>query len=669
MRHNKLILVLLLFALRAVAAEKPAAAPSVGASAVLASTPEQFMSACHADMDGAKSQMAQLKAMATPRDPIAALEAYDEAELAVGNALQRSGLAREVEPAAEMRGAAEKCEQEADALNTEFSLDRGIYDALAGLNRTKLDGESKFYLERTLRDFRRAGVDRNDATRARIRKLREQLIKIGQEFNNNIKEDVRKLELDPADLAGLPDDFRAAHKPGANGKVVLTTDNTDFIPFLTYASSENARKELWKLYLVRAHPKNLDVLGRMLRVRYELATLLGYKNWAEYITEDKMIGSEKNAADFIEKISAASRARMDGDYQELLARKRQDDPQVTSVGAWDRAYLPEKIRAEKYNFDARSVRPYFQYSRVKQGVMDLTSRMFGITYRRVENAKVWHPEVEAYDVYDGGRLLGRIYFDMFPRENKYKHYATFGLATGKRGRALPEAVLVCNFPRPTAEDPGLMEHSDVVTFFHEYGHLLHMIFSGNTRWIGPNLEWDFVEAPSQMLEEWAWDPAVLQTFARHYKTGEPLPIAVAKRMKAADDFGRGLQVRQQMFYAAMSLQFYARNPKDLDTTQLMSLLQDRYTPFKHVPGTYLHESFGHLDGYSAIYYTYMWSLVIAKDMFTVFKHDGPLSTEAAARYRHDVLEPGGSKPAAVLVSDFLGRPYSFKAYEDWLNGN
>jgi len=661
------LVLLLLFAF---CASSPAAdkAPAPGTSTILAGTPDQYASACHADMDRAKSQMTALKAMKAPRDPIAALEAYDEAELALSNALFRSGLAREVEPTAEMRTAAEKSEQEADALNTDFSLDRGIYDALAGLDRSKLDAETRFYLERTLRDFRRAGVDRDDATRAKIKGLREQLIKTGQEFGNNIKSDVRKIEVDPAELSGLPDDFRAAHKAGLDGKATLTTDNTDYIPFMTYSVSDKAREEFWKLYRQRGHPKNLEVLQQMLEERYQLATVLGYKDWADYITEDKMIGSEKNAADFIEKIAGASRARMEHDYRELLERKRKDDPKAAVVYPWESTYLAEKVRAEKYDFDSRTVRPYFQYAKVKQGIMDLTSRMFGITYRRVEDAKVWHPDVEAYDVYDGDRRLGRIYFDMFPRENKYKHYATFGLANGKRGRSLPEYVLVCNFPRPSGDDPGLMEHGDVVTFFHEYGHLLHGIFSGNTRWTGPNLEWDFIEAPSQMLEEWAWDPAVLQTFARHYKTGEPLPVEVAKRMKTADDFGRGLMVRQQMFYAALSLDLYARNPKGLDSTELVAQLQDRYTPFKYVKGTYMQEAFGHLDGYSAIYYTYMWSLVIARDMLTVFKHDGMLSPEAAARYRRAVLEPGGSKPAATLVNDFLGRPYGFKAYEDWLNG-
>ena len=663
---STIITFLLLLALRSLtlAADKPPAA----AGAILAGTPEQYLSACHADMDRAKSQMATLKAMKAPREPVAALDAYDEAELALSNAVARSGLAREVEPAAEMRSAAEKCEQEADSLNTDFSLDRGIYDSLAGLDAARLDAEGKFYLERTLRDFRRAGVDRDEATRAKIKDLREQLVKIGQQFDHNISSDVRKIEVDSADLTGLPDDFRAVHKPGADGKSTLTTGNTDYLPFMTYSRSDKAREEFWKLYRTRGHPKNLEVLSELLEKRYELARLLGYKDWANYITQDKMIGNEKNAAAFIEKIADASRARMQHDYQELLERERKDDPKATAVYPWQGPYLAEKVRAEKYDFDARTVRPYFQYSKVKQGIMDLTSKMYGISYRRVADAKVWHPDVEAYEVYDGDRMLGRIYFDMFPRENKYKHYATFGLANGKRGHALPESVLVCNFPRPNGDDPGLMEHGDVVTFFHEYGHLLHGIFSGNTRWTGPNLEWDFVEAPSQMLEEWAWDPGVLQTFAKHYKTGEPLPIDVAKRMKIADDFGRGLQVRQQMFYAALSLQLYARNPKGLDSTELMAQLQDKYTPFKYVNGTYMQESFGHLDGYSAIYYTYMWSLVIAKDMFTVFKHDGLLSPEAAARYRRDVLEPGGSKPAATLVTDFLGRPFGFKAYEDWLNG-
>jgi thimet oligopeptidase len=272
-------------------------------------------------------------------------------------------------------------------------------------------------------------------------------------------------------------------------------------------------------------------------------------------------------------------------------------------------------------------------------------------------------------VVEQGRTLGRFFLDLFPREGKYKHAAQFTLASGVREGALPEGALVCNFHRPGAE-PALLDHGEVVTFFHEFGHLLHHLFGGNTRWAGLSgvrTEWDFVEAPSQMLEEWCWDASVLQRFARHVETGEPIPADLVERMRAADEFGKGLRVRQQMFYAATSLRLHDRDPQGLDTTALAAGLQERYTPFRHVPGTYFQESFGHLEGYSAIYYTYMWSLVIAKDLFGVFRRDGLLNPAAAARYRRAILEPGGGAPAAKLVESFLGRAASFDAFTEWLN--
>ncbi len=217
-----------------------------------------------------------------------------------------------------------------------------------------------------------------------------------------------------------------------------------------------------------------------------------------------------------------------------------------------------------------------------------------------------------------------------------------------------------------------MQHSDVETFFHEFGHLLHHVLGGHTKWAGiagVATEWDFVEAPSQMLEEWVWSPETLQTFAKHYKTGEPIPTDLVKRMRAADEFGKGLFVRQQMFYASLSLQLHSRDPLTIDMPKVVAELQEKITPYKFVENTYFEESFTHLNGYSAIYYTYMWSLVIAKDMFTVFSRDGLLNRDAAMRYRTRVLQPGGSRPAADLVKDFLERPYSFSAFEDWLNAN
>jgi thimet oligopeptidase len=438
---------------------------------------------------------------------------------------------------------------------------------------------------------------------------------------------------------------------------------------MVYAKSSRAREAFWKLYRMRGDPKNLPVLGRMLEARKELAALLGFPTWADYITGDKMIGTRKAAADFIDAIAKAADKQVAADYAALLARKRRETPAAAGVDAWDSAYLQEREKAERYAFDSQTVRPYFEYSRVKQGVMDLTSRMFGITYRPVRDAAVWHADVETYDVLEGTRVLGRIHLDMYPRENKYKHYAMFTLSNGKAGRQLPEAVLVCNFPKAGAE-PALMQHSEVETLFHEFGHLLHHVLGGHTRWAGISgvaTEWDFVEAPSQMLEEWVWTPDTLQTFARHYQTNEPIPAQLVTKMKAADEFGKGLFVRQQMFYAATSLELHSRDPKGINTGRVVAELQNKYTPFEFVEGTHFEESFTHLDGYSAIYYTYMWSLVIAKDMFSVFNRQGLMSPEAARLYRRTVLEQGGSAPAADLVKEFLGRAYTFEAFQQWLN--
>ncbi|HYV67739.1 MAG TPA: M3 family metallopeptidase, partial [Myxococcales bacterium] len=618
------------------------------------------------DMDLARARVAHLKAMLSPRTLEEALGAFDEAATALSDASSRASVARSAHPSAEMREAGERCEQEVDALSTELSLDRGIYDALRELDARAADGPTRHYLERVLRDFRRAGVDRDDQTRARIRALNDELVRIGQEFSRNIRDDVRSIDVDPAELEGLPDDYVRARPVRPDGKVRITTDTPDYVPFLSYAKSSRARERLWRVYRQRAHPRNLDSLARMLERRSELASLLGYPTWASYATEDKMIGSAQAAADFVARISAAAEARMRSEYEALLAHKRRDEPAADRVEAWDSQVLTEAVRKERHGFDAQEVRPYFELSRVQQGVLDVTSRLFGLTCRPVPGAPVWHSDVSCFDVLEEGRILGRFYLDLFPREGKYKHAAQFTLRSGQADRALPEAALLCNFPRPGE----LLEHAEVVTFFHEFGHLLHHLLGGRTRWgglSGVRTEWDFVEAPSQMLEEWCWDPAVLAGFARHHRSGAPIPSELVARMRAADEFGKGLRVRQQMYYAAVSLAFHGKEPRSLDTTAVMARLQEELTPFRYVPETYFHESFGHLEGYSALYYTYMWSLVIAKDLFGAFRREGLMNPSVALRYRKAVLEPGGGAKAADLVRDFLGREYDFGAFEEWLN--
>ena len=618
----------------------------------------------------AKATLDKMVAVKGSRTIENTLRPYDDISLELDAVSSQAQLIQSVHPVEAVRQTAEKISQKAGTFATELSLNRNVYDALAALDVSKADAETRYYLKRTLRDFRLAGVDKDDATRQRIKALRDELVVIGQDFDRNIRTDLRKVTVKSAsELAGLPADFIAKHKPDANGVITLTIDYPDSLPVFSFAKNEALRKRMYMEYNNRGYPKNIDTLNKMIARRAELAKLIGYSSWADYITADKMVESAAKASQFIDRVVAASGPKADREFEALLKRKQQDVPGATGVNGWERAYYAELVRKASYDFDSQSVRPYFAFDRVKQGLFDVTSKLFGVTYRPV-HVPTWDKSVEAYEMLENGQVIGRFYLDMHPRKDKYNHAAEFPIRSGITGRQIPEASLICNLPGGEPGDPGLMTHDDVDTFFHEFGHLVHALVSGRHQWIGVSgisTEQDFVEAPSQMLEEWTWDAKTLQSFAKHYQTNEPIPTALVTRMRRANDFGKAMTVRQQMVYAKLSLSIYDRDPKTVDTTAMVKDLINRYTRTPYVDGTHFQTSFGHLDGYSAVYYTYMWSLVIAKDMFSQFDPNDLLAPAKAAKYRTAVLAPGGAKPAAMLVADFVGRPFSYKAWEDWLN--
>jgi thimet oligopeptidase len=436
---------------------------------------------------------------------------------------------------------------------------------------------------------------------------------------------------------------------------------------MIYADRADLRRDYYVVAQNRAMPRNLPVLKELLDKRHELATLLGFASWADYVTEDKMIGSGKAAREFVERVLSLATERARAEYAELLELKRETEPGAHAVYEWEHGYLVEKKKRQRFAFDSQAVRPYFAYSKVKDGVLSTSASLYGVEFRRNTDVEPWHPSVECFDVLDGGEVVARFHLDMHPRANKFKHAAMFDMASGLGGKRIPEACLVCNFPEPKAGDPALLLHDQVTTFFHEFGHLLHHLFGGGQRYLrfsGIATEWDFVEVPSQMYEEWAWDAGVLARFATD-ANGKSIPEELVRRMRTAEEYGKGLATIRQMYFARLSLSYYERDPAGLDTTEQMIRLKQRITPFPHTEGTYLQASFGHLHGYSAMYYTYMWSLVIAKDLFSRF--DGDLMNTATANdYRESVLAPGGSRDAVELVREFLGRDYGFSAFESWL---
>jgi thimet oligopeptidase len=616
---------------------------------------------CLALLDEAVREVEQVRSSAGADD---VLGAWNRAETAIANA-ESIALWAEVHPVEAVRERADELSQQVQKYVTELGQDRelfAVFDGLSEDDRQGLDDDARRVLEHTLRDFRRAGVDRDDATRDRLRELSEQGVKLSQEFGRHIREDVRSVRVAPERLAGLPEDYRAAHPADDDGLVTITTDYPDLVPFMTFGSDAETRRDLALAQSTVAWPVNDQVLQDLFAVRRETADLLGYDSWPDFDAEVKMIGTGTAIADFIERISAAATERAGQELEVLLERKRADDPAAEDVTTYDSRYYSELVRREQYDVDGQVVRTYFPFEQVRQGLLDVTGRLFGLGWTPVPraDAATWHEDVASYDVDLDGVRIGRIHLDLHPRDGKFKHAAQFDMVKGVAGEQLPEGVLVCNFSR------GLMEHDEVVTLFHEFGHLVHHVLGGQGRWVrqsGVATEWDFVEAPSQMLEEWAWDADVLATFARN-ADGETIPADLVAAMRRADHFGKGVYAVQQMSYAARSYFFHAGAHDDL--TAYGDELQRRYSVFPPLEGAHMHCSFGHLDGYGSGYYTYMWSLVIAKDLFSAFDADDLFAVDVARRYRDRVLAMGGRKDAADLVADFLGRPYSFESWAAWL---
>ncbi len=620
-------------------------------------------------LGAAQDSLAKLVAVKDKRTVANTLTLFDEAIQSVNSANYFAGLMEQVHPDATFRDHATAMLNKASAVQTSIALNRDVYHALAALDLSKADPATRYYVQRQLLEFRLAGVDKDDATRARLKTLNERATDEQSMFDRNISDSQKVVEADPSELAGLPQDFIDRHKPGADGKIHLTTDYPDAFPVMKFAKSDALRRRMSLAFNTRAYPKNQEVLANLLKTRYEIATLLGYSNWADYNAADKMIKRGQNIANFIREVNDAARPLAQREFEMLLAEKRQTDPGAKEIWDYESGYLSELVRRSQYDFDSQSVRPYFPFAQVKQGILDTAADLFHVTFQQEKNVPAWDPAVETWMVLDHGKPIGRFYLDLHPRPGKYSHAEMAPVLDGIHGKQLPEAILVCNFPAPTATDPGLMEYGDVETFFHEFGHLMHHILGGQQQWAGISgisMEADFVEAPSQMLEEWIRSPQVLAKFARNYKTGEPIPADLVERMNRASAFGRGNWVARQNSYTAISYDVYKENPVGVNFDTVTQQDVRRYTPFMPLPDTHSWASFGHLGGYSSAYYTYLWDKVIAEDFFMQFDHKNLLGGDAPMRYRRVVLEPGGSISANDLVKNFLGRPANMTALEKWM---
>jgi thimet oligopeptidase len=596
---------------------------------------------------------------------------FDEATRQLDAAGYFATLMQQVHPDLSFRDHATAMAAKVGSAATALSLNRDVYQALASLEHATADPATQYYIQRQLLEFRLAGVDKDDATRAKLHRLQDRLTNDKSAFDRNISDDPRTVEVaTAAALEGMPQDFIDNHKPGTDGKIHISTNYPDLWPVMRFAKSADLRRRLWQAWTARAYPKNRAVLVDMMQTRYQIARILGYSSWADYNAADKMITTGGNIASFIERLDRAARPAEQREFAMMLAEKRKEDPGAHKVFDYESFRLTELVRRSQYDFDSQSIRPYLPFGAVRQGILDTAATLFHVSFRQETGAPAWAPGVETWDVIEDNQMIGRFYLDMHPRSGKYSHAQMAPVLDGVKGKQLPEAALVCNLPEPTASDPGLMSYDDVVTFFHEFGHLMHHILGGQQRWAGISgisMEADFIEAPSQMLEEWMHSPQVLASFARHYKTGEAIPAELIERMNRASAFGRAGDVALQNALSAISYDIYKSKAKDVDLNAVAVRDFRRYslvTPL--ASDEKFIANFNHLANYTSAYYTYMWDKVIAEDFFQQFDQENLLAGEAPMRYRRLVLAPGGSMSANDLVKNFLGRPQDMTAFQKWM---
>ena len=563
-----------------------------------------------------------------------------------------------VHPDKAVRDAAQEAEERLTKWQSDLPFRRDLYEAVERYAATGeaavLTGERARLLEFTRRDFRRAGQELTEQQRAEVQRLRTRLVELGVAFTRNIDEHEDWLDLTRDELAGLDDDYVARLSPGAaEGTYRVSLDYPDYVPFMDDALRRDLRQQLQFKFYTKALEVNRPLLEETIDVRRRLADVFGRPSWAHYAMEEKMAKAPEVVEAFYEELLPPLRAKAEDELADLRTALDSDD-----LRPWDYRFGHTKIRRERYGVDHAEVAAYFPLERVVAGMFEITGEVFGLEYRPIDDPKAWHPDVTAYRIHDRetGTHLATFYADLHPREGKFGHAAAFDLLAGRpaEGQA-PVTAIAANFTKPTADRPSLLKHDEVVTLFHEFGHVLHNSL-GHTemvRFAGFNTEWDFVEAPSQIMEHWCWTAEVLQRFARHHETGDPIPADLVERLVAARDLHVALFNLRQASFGLLDMAFHGPGEhKDLDA---ITRETSEVSGFPYHEGTFFPASFGHLFGYDAGYYGYLWAKVYGDDMFSRFEHEGVTSPEVGAHYRRTILERGGSVDAIVMLRDFLGR--------------
>ena len=597
---------------------------------------------------------------------------YERAFDNYGNALGMSGFLSYVSTDKQFRDAANDLQMQISQYMVDVATRRDVYKAIREYTDTnpRLDPVQAKLVKEMLIGFKNSGMDLNDADLEKFKALNKEKAEYIIKFDKNIQEYKDPLAVTQEQLQGLGEDYIQKLSKTDDGKYLVTLDYPDYVPFMQNADDEQARKELEFKFNRRGGQENVELLEKTLTLRREIARLLGYKNHAELRLEDRMAKTPKTVMAFLKDLQKKLKPLGKKEDKEMIAYKNSKTGKNSrTLYSWESGYWSNKFRKENLELDSEKIKEYFPSQVVIDGMLDLFGGVFGITFEPVD-IPVWHPDVKAFKIKDkaSGELVAYFYMDLYPREGKYKHAACFGLVEGEEKQdgtyQNPFVAIVANLNKPSGDTPSLLKHSEVETLFHEFGHVLHnaLTKAKYSAFSGTSVSWDFVEAPSQMLERWAWDPQVLKKISKHYKTGEALPDDLIKRMIAAKNFGAGGMYLRQDFFAQYDMTLHTADTTP-DTTKLYFELTKKIRGLPLTKGTIPQASFGHImGGYDAGYYGYLWSEVIAEDFFGEFKKNGIFNPETGLKFRREILEKGGTLDEEKMVENFLGRPADNKPF-------
>jgi thimet oligopeptidase len=585
----------------------------------------------------------------------------------VENVYGSISLMGSVHPVDEIRDLANESISEFAKFYNEIQLDENLYRAVKEFSTTdeakQLAGYKAKFVKETVEDFERNGFALSKEKREELKIINDKLSDLSIKFQQNIAEVDDYLIVNESEIDGLPDDYKKS-RVLEDGNYKIDLSYPSYIPYMQFSKSDKARKELYTMFRNRAADDNLEILSKVLVLRKGMAQMLGYNTYAEYRVGDRMAKTPQNVWDFENGLIDNVKEKAKIDYDELLEVKRTEtkDNTVELIQPWESAYYNNILLKDKYELDQNLVKEYFEANNVISGLFNISQQLFGVEFEEVTPASVWQDDVRLYSVKKDGKVISRFYIDLFPRPNKFSHAACFPMKGGKTtddGYQLPTAALVCNFPAPMDDVPSLLSHDQVETFFHEFGHVLHNVLTQTelSSHSGTSVSRDFVEAPSQIFENWTWNYDAVTLFAKHYKTGETLPLELFEKMIAAKNVGSGLATIQQVYYGTIDFTLHDKyDPTgSKTTTDVLKELQNEITLFPFLDGTHMQASFGHLMGYAAGYYGYLWSRVYAQDMFSVFEKNGVMDKETGLKYRDVILANGGSRDELGMVIEFLGR--------------